>query len=144
MTHPFNRILRKLFFVFHPILMKLGEVVVSIPSVLQLHQISSKSDEKQKSFINSPFFCSEFQSVSRIMKIVHSALASDLPKYVKCKFYIPFSSSWKISSNASIRTVLAAFPHSSSISVCSSLYGIENNFFLLLWRMTIFLWFQNN
>ena len=41
--------------------------------VLQLHQVSSKSDEKQKSFINSPFFCSEFQSVSRIMKIVHSA-----------------------------------------------------------------------
>ena len=31
-----------------------------------------KSDEKQKSFINSPFFCSEFQSVSRIAKIVHS------------------------------------------------------------------------
>ena len=24
-------------------------------------QVSSKSDEKQKSFINSPFFCSEFQ-----------------------------------------------------------------------------------
>ena len=34
--------------------------------VLQFHQVSSKSDEKQKSFINSPFFCSEFQSVSRI------------------------------------------------------------------------------
>ena len=30
-------------------------------------------DEKQKRFINSPFFCSEFQSVSRIVKIVHSA-----------------------------------------------------------------------
>ena len=50
--------------------MKLGEVVV----VLQFHQVSSKSDEKQKSFINSPFFCSEFQSVSRIVIIVHSVI----------------------------------------------------------------------
>ena len=50
--------------------MKHGEVVV-----IQVHQVSSKSDEKQKKgFINSPFFCSEFQSVSRILKIVHSAL----------------------------------------------------------------------
>ena len=40
--------------------------------VLQFHQVSSKSDEKQKSFINSQFFCSEFQSVSRTVKIVHS------------------------------------------------------------------------
>ena len=40
--------------------------------VLQFHQVSSKSDEKQKSFIINPFFCSEFQSVSRIVKIVHS------------------------------------------------------------------------
>ena len=32
-----------------------------------------KLDEKQKSFINSPFFCSEFRSISSIMKIVHSA-----------------------------------------------------------------------
>ena len=39
-----------------------------------LYQVSSKSDEKQKSFINSMFFCSEFQSVSRIVKIVHSVL----------------------------------------------------------------------
>ena len=45
----------------------------SYPCVLQFHQVSSKSDEKQKSFINSPFFYSEFQSVSRIVKIVHSA-----------------------------------------------------------------------
>ena len=44
----------------------------SYPCVLQFYQVSSKSDEKQKSFINSPFFCSEFQSVSRIVKIVHS------------------------------------------------------------------------
>ena len=40
---------------------------------LQRHQVSSKSDERQKSFINSPFFCLEFQSVGRILKIVHSA-----------------------------------------------------------------------
>ena len=33
--------------------------------------------ENKKSFFNSPFFCSEFQSVSRIMKIVHSALRHD-------------------------------------------------------------------
>ena len=49
--------------------MKLGEVVV----VLQFCQVSSKSDEKQKSFINCLFSSPEFQSVSRIVKIVHSA-----------------------------------------------------------------------
>ena len=43
------------------------------PCVLQFHQVSSKSDEKQKRCINSTFFCSEFQSVSRIVKIVHNA-----------------------------------------------------------------------
>ena len=53
--------------------MKVGEMVVHMDK-LQLHQVSSKSDEKQKSFINSPFFGSEFQSVSRIVKIVHSGL----------------------------------------------------------------------
>ena len=40
--------------------------------MLQFHQVSSKLDEKQKSFINNPFLCLEFQSVSRIVKIVHS------------------------------------------------------------------------
>ena len=49
----------------------------SYPCVLQFHQVLSKSDEKQKSFINCPFFCSEFQSVSRIVKIVHSAIGSN-------------------------------------------------------------------
>ena len=44
----------------------------SYPCELQFHQVASKSDEKQKSVINSPFFCSEFWSVSRIMKIIHS------------------------------------------------------------------------
>ena len=43
-----NGLLIKLF--FYLILMKFGEVVVSM-----FHQVSSKSDEKQKSFINSPF-----------------------------------------------------------------------------------------
>ena len=32
---------------FHLILMKLGEVVVTNASVLQFHQVASKSDEKQ-------------------------------------------------------------------------------------------------
>ena len=52
----------------------------SYPSVLQFHQVSSKSDEKQKSFINSPFFCSEFQSVNRIVKIIHSAYSIKVQK----------------------------------------------------------------
>ena len=30
--------------------------------------------ENKNSFINGPFFCSEFQSVNRIVKIVHSAI----------------------------------------------------------------------
>ena len=62
----------KLFFVFHLILIKLGEVVVTHVYVLQFHRVSSILDEKQNSFINSPFFCSEFQSVSRFVKIIHS------------------------------------------------------------------------
>ena len=49
--------INKTFFVFQLILMKLGEVVViHAYCVLQFHQVSSKSDEKQTSFINSPFF----------------------------------------------------------------------------------------
>ena len=51
--------------------MKLGEVAVTHACVLQFHQASSKSDEKQKSFINSPFSVQNFK-VS-MMKIVHSA-----------------------------------------------------------------------
>ena len=46
----------------------------------KFHKVSSKSDKKQKSFINSPFFCTEFQSVvSRIVKIVHSAHCNAIP-----------------------------------------------------------------
>jgi len=33
---------------------------------------TSKADEKQKSFIDSQFFSSEFQSVGRIVKIAYS------------------------------------------------------------------------
>ena len=42
--------INKTFVVFHPILMKLGEVVATYPWVLQFHQVSTKSDEKQKTF----------------------------------------------------------------------------------------------
>ena len=63
---------------------------------LQLHQVSSKSDEKQKSFINTPFFCSEFQSVSRIVKIVHSAL----PTPQKNEFFSQISQQQKKSTEA--------------------------------------------
>ena len=44
----------KTFIVFHRILMKLDEDDNSMQGVLQLHQVSSKLDEKQKSFINGP------------------------------------------------------------------------------------------
>ena len=55
--------------------MKVVEIVVHMHNnnFTKFQQVSAKSDEKQKkSFINSLFFCSEFQSVSRIVKIVHS------------------------------------------------------------------------
>ena len=61
----------------------------SYPCVLQFHQVSSKSDEKQKSFINSPFFCSEFQSVSRIVKIVHSAIGGILCNSIFIRVFFP-------------------------------------------------------
>ena len=54
----------------------------SYPFVLQFHQIASKSDEKQKSYINSMFFCSDFQSVSRIVEITHSATGHMNYKYI--------------------------------------------------------------
>ena len=52
--------------------MKLGEIVVHMDNYnfTKFHQNQMK---KQKSFINSLFFCSEFQSVSRIVKFIHSA-----------------------------------------------------------------------
>ena len=57
--------------------MKLGEVVVIhvYYNFTKFHQNRMKN---KKSFINSPFFCSEFQSVSRIVKIIHSGAAGGL------------------------------------------------------------------
>ena len=58
--------------------MQLGEIVVYMDNYnfTKVHQNQMKT---KKSFIDSPFFCSEFQSVSRIVKIVHSeALISAL------------------------------------------------------------------
>ena len=72
--------INKPFFVFHLILMKLGEVVVNhvYYNFTKFHQNRMKN---KKRFINSPFFCSEFQTVSRTVKIVHSAVG---PSY-QCK-----------------------------------------------------------
>ena len=69
------------FFVFHPILMKLGEIVVHMDNYnfTKFHQNQMKN---KKSFINSPFFCSEFQSVSRIVKIIHSAFGKLLEMHL--------------------------------------------------------------
>ena len=52
--------------------MKLGKIVVHMDNYnfTKFHQNQMKN---KKSFINSLFFCSKFQSVSRIVKIVHSA-----------------------------------------------------------------------
>ena len=63
--------INKKIFVFHLILMKLVEVVVihvyyNLPSFIKIGW------KNKKSFINSPFFCSEIQSVSRIVNIVQS------------------------------------------------------------------------
>ena len=66
--------------------MKLGEIVVHMGNYnfAKFHQNQMKN---KKTFINCPFFCSEFQSISRIVKIVHSAqqtsraLATD-PKFM--------------------------------------------------------------
>ena len=55
--------------------MKLGEVVVT-------HMYYNiKSGWKTKTFFNSPFFCSDFQSVSRIVKIAHSGSRIRQQKY---------------------------------------------------------------
>ena len=63
----------------------------SYPCVLQFHQVSSKSDEKQKSFLNSLFFCSEFQSVSRIVKIVHSGATREFRiRLLSSRMWCPF------------------------------------------------------
>ena len=47
-------------------------------------------NQMKKSFIDSPFFCSEFQSVSRIVKIVHSAyLLGSATRIVTGVFLVP-------------------------------------------------------
>ena len=52
--------------------MKLGKIVVYMDNYnfTKFHQNQMKN---KKVFVESPFFCSEFQSASRIVKIVHSA-----------------------------------------------------------------------
>ena len=51
--------------------MIIGEIVVHLGNYnfTKFHQ-----NQMKNIFINSPFFCSKFQSVSRIVKIVHSAI----------------------------------------------------------------------
>ena len=73
-----KRAINKTFFVFHLILMKLGEVVVIhvYYNFTKFHQNRMKN--KKKSFINSPF-----QSVSRIVKIVRSANETPPPPLKK-------------------------------------------------------------
>ena len=62
--------------------MKLSEVVV-----IHVFYNFTKFHQKQKSFINSPFFCSEFQSVSRIVKIIHSATTVNIIGSKSGKYY---------------------------------------------------------
>ena len=54
--------------------MELGEIVVQMGNYnfTKFHQ-----NQIKKNFTNSPVFCSEFQSVSRIVKIVHSEPGAD-------------------------------------------------------------------
>ena len=68
-----KRSINKTFLFFTRFCWNLVKLWVLTHWVLQLQQVSSKLDEKTKSFINRPFFCSEFQNVNRIVKIVHSA-----------------------------------------------------------------------
>ena len=66
-----KRAINRTFF-FHPILMKLGEIVLhnEYYNFTKFHQNQMKN---KRGFFNSPFFCSEFQSVSSVVKIIHSA-----------------------------------------------------------------------
>ena len=68
-----KRAINKNFFGFHLILIKFGEVVVThvYYNFTRLHHNRMKN---KKSYINSPFFYSEFQGVSRIVIIVHSVM----------------------------------------------------------------------
>ena len=44
--------------------MQIVNIVEHMNNYVQLHQVSSKSDEKQKSFINRPFFLFRISKVS--------------------------------------------------------------------------------
>ena len=69
--------------------MKLGEIVVHMDNYnfTKFHQNQMKN---KKSFINNMFFCSEFQSVSRIVKTVHSGIVGQNGlRRVSCERWIP-------------------------------------------------------
>ena len=97
-------------FVFHPILMKIGEIVVHM-GIYNFANFLSKSDEKQKRFINSPFFCSEFQSVSRIVIIVHSGTRREGANEFSKILYnaLPPSPSIKMSSAVPVYDIIGWF-----------------------------------
>ena len=57
--------------------MKLGEVVV-IDVYYNFTKFHQNRMKNKKVFVYIPFFCSEFQSVSRIVKIVHSDVVHNL------------------------------------------------------------------
>ena len=63
--------------------MKFGEVVAThvYYNFTKFHQNRMRN---KKGFFNSPFFCSEFQSVSRIVKNVHCASS----KYAYLRFVL--------------------------------------------------------
>ena len=67
-----KRAINKTFFVFHLILMKFCEIVVHM-SNYNFNKFHQNQMKNKNFFINRPFFCAEFQSVNRIVKIVHSA-----------------------------------------------------------------------
>ena len=57
---------------------------------LQFHQVSSKSDETQKRFINCLFFCSEFQSVRRIIELRKSYIVDTVCTFLLCTILCRF------------------------------------------------------
>ena len=61
--------------------MKLGEIVVHMDNYnfTKFHQNQMKN--KKVLLIHSPFFCSEFQSVIRIVKIIHSGIGNSRERW---------------------------------------------------------------
>ena len=79
------------FFVFHRILMKLGEVVVHMgTTLLQHHQVSSKSDEKQKTFILVRFSVQNFKVSVELWKSYIVQMVR-LPQFA---LFLDFSPLW--------------------------------------------------